>query len=245
LLLAFAFTYCAMKRNSDVVAGCWLALASFKFQFTIPFLLMFLIWRRRRLILGFAPVAAVLLLVSAAIAGTKSLIEYPVFALRVVDERGFGGVPLSLLPNLHGLAMGWPKPFSGSMGTLLAVLSSIAVFGFAAVKGRAFEEITNFDLRFSLATVVSVMVAWQTNIHDLSLLVFPLVLLMNYCLQKRKLSWNSSLLLPAFPLFIGPLWMVLWLEIAQVNVMVIPLLWWAWEIAREFSRKPVPEPVPA
>ncbi len=245
LLLTFALAHRAIKRNSDLLAGCWLALASFKFQFTIPVLLLFLIWGRRRLALGFAPVAFVLLLLSAGIAGTKSLIEYPGFALRVVDQQGLGGVPLSLLPNLHGLAMGWPNPFSGPIGTALGVFSSIAVFGFAASKGRATETKDLLELQFSLAIVVSVVIAWQTNIHDLSLLVLPLVLLTDYCVQRHEFSSRSALLLPAFPLLIGPVWMMLWLWIAQVNLAVIPLLWWVWEIARELSGKPAAELVSA
>jgi len=235
LLLMCTLAFRAMKRNTDVLAGCWLALGSFKFQFTLPILLLFLIWNRRRPAFGFAGVALVLALVSAGVAGMNSLVEYPGFALRVVDQQLLGGVPLSLLPNLHGLAMGWPKPLSGPLGAALGAISSVALFAFAAIKGRTPEKTDNVELQFSLAVVVSVLIAWQTNIHDLSLLVLALVLLADYCLCRRGLGWRSALLLPALPLLVGPLWMLLWLWMAQVNLITIPLLWWVWEIARELS----------
>jgi len=79
------------------------------------------------------------------------------------------------------------------------------------------------------------LVAWQTNPHDLSLLVLPLVFITDHCLHSttQGLVKRFDLLLPALPLLIGPLWMVLWLGIAQVNLMAIPLLWWTWKIGKE------------
>jgi hypothetical protein len=238
LLLCCSLALRALKKGSDVSAGFWLALGSFKFQFTVPIVLLFFLWRRRRLALGFLPTALVLVLVSLRISGFRSLVEYPQFALRVVETHALGGVPLSLLPNLHGLVLGW----NGSIARWPAVAIALAISGlllaFAAAKGRSADVLPedDFDLQFSLGVVVAVLVAWQTNIHDLCLLTLPLVLLLGYCLRNRNSeSSKFHLLYPALPLLIGPLWMVLWLRLGHVNLMAIPMIWWVWKIGEELS----------
>lgn len=241
-LLLCALAYGAMKKNSDFLGGCWLALAAFKFQFTIPIVLLFFLWKRKRVALGFGAVGGVLVLASVALVGVKAMLDYPAFILRVVNSSGLGGVPLSLLPNLHGLARGWPAPFSGILGIVLAVVSSVALFAFAAVKGRTKGPTGNLGLQFSLATAVSGLIAWQTNAHDLGLLLIALVLVADYCVGKKQNDGvlRFSLLLPILPLLISPLWMVLWMGIGRVNLVAIPLLWWSFEIGRELTRAPQP-----
>jgi hypothetical protein len=44
------------------------------------------------------------------------------------------------------------------------------------------------------------------------------------------------LLIPSLPLLISPLWIVLWLENSNINLMAIPLLWSVWQISKEAAR---------
>jgi hypothetical protein len=236
-LLICTLAFGAMKKNSDVVGGGWLALAAFKFQFTVPMVLLFLVWKRRRVAVGFAAVATVLLLISAALVGAKQLLGYPEFILRVVNAQALGGVPLSLLPNLHGLARGWPGPFSGMFGIVLGALSSILLLLFAGVKGRA-PRGGNFELQFAMAIVVSGLSAWQTNAHDLSLLVIAIAVVADYGLRGSGRGEKPSLELlhPILPLLFSPLWMVLWLIVGKVNLVAVFLLWWVWRIGGEMTQ---------
>jgi len=237
-LLVCSLAFRALKKNSDLLSGCWLALGSFKFQFTIPIFLLFLFWKRRRFVFGFVGVSLLLVMVSLGLVGAKSLLGYPRFALQTVDVRALGGVPLSLLPNLHGLAQGWPYPLSGLFGMALAAIASIGLFLFGAMKGRAPARDKNLNLQISLAVCIAMLIAWQTNVHDLSLLILSIFLAADYVFhQTTNQATNSrAFLLPALPLLISPLWMVLWLGIGKVNLMVIPLLWWIWELGKELSR---------
>ena len=259
LLLFCALAFSAMKKGADALGGCWFGLAALKFQFIVPIVLLFFIWKRRRVAVGFLAVAALLGLISVGLVGMKPMLDYPRYALQVVSAPHLGGVPRSLLPNLHGLAMGWPGPFSGALGIGLAAVGSIALFAFAAVKGHAPAQAGNLELQFSLAIVVAGLVGWQTNAHDLSLLVLPIAYLANYCYrhpyyldpyyphpENREAAFANRLLLPALPLVIGPLWMVLWLGIGMVNLMAIPMAWWAWKIGEEIARAPqAPDPIAA
>jgi hypothetical protein len=239
-LLLCLLGFNALNRKADLLGGGWLALAAFKFQFIVPLMLLLFLWKRWRSAIGFAAVAALLALVSIALSGMESLLHYPRYVLEIVRNAGLGGVPPELLPNLHGLAMGWPPPFSGVVGIALALLISVVLFLFAVRTGWNSEAPDAFELQFSLAIVVSVLIAWQTNLHDLCLLILPLILVTDYCIRSRPRTpaLRSAILLPALPVLISPLWMALWLVAAKVNLMAIPLLWWAWKIGGEISGRP-------
>ncbi len=236
LLLLCVLGFNALKREADVLAGCWLALGAFKFQFIIPIVLLLVIWKRSRVAIGFTTVSALLVLISAGVAGWQSLPHYPAFVLAVTKSPSTGGVAAGFAPNLRGLAQGLLSSFSKPLGSAVAMLSSVALFFFAAAKGREASRPNNLELQFSLAVVVSALIAWQTNMHDLSLLVLPLVLITDYCLHRLPQSHGTFLLLPVLPVLISPLWIVLWLVCGMVNLMTIPLLWWVWEIGRAISR---------
>jgi hypothetical protein len=141
------------------------------------------------------------------------------------------------MPNLRGLALGWPFPFPGTVGAAVAVLSSVTLFLFAARWGWKASRTEKFDLQFSLAVVISVLTSWHTNVHDLCLLILPLVLTTNYCLRPlpRRPGRRFTPLFPVLPVLISPLWIVLWLVGGEVNLMAIPLLWWALKIGKELS----------
>jgi hypothetical protein len=94
--------------------------------------------------------------------------------------------------------------------------------------------------------VVAELTGWHTNVHDLSLLVLPLALIADYCvdLPTRGPQRKFALILPVLPVLISPLWLVLWFGFDKTNLMAIPLLWWVWEIGREISRSHASLPRP-
>lgn len=246
LLLICGLGFNALKKKDDLVAGCWFALGMFKFQFMIPIVLLAGIWRRRRAAAGFAVVSIVLVLASVGLAGWESSLRYPAFALRITNAPSLGGVAAEFAPNLRGLILGWPMHFSRTIGSaivlLISILIFISVFVFATMKGHGENQPEKLELKFSLAVVASVLIAWQTNMHDLSLLVLPLVLMADYYRRARtrgseRSGSGLSLMLPAFPLLVSPLWLVLWIAKGVVNLMAVPLLWWVWEIGEESSRQ--------
>jgi hypothetical protein len=238
LLLLCTLGFNALKRESHLISGCWFALGAFKFQWMLPIILLILIWKMRRAAAGFAAVSLVLGLVSAELAGWQNMLLYPAYALHVAKSPSLGGVASNLMPNLRGLVLGWPWPFSSAIGNAAVVLGSLALVLLAAMRGGGAPQPQRLELQFSLAVIVSGLIGWHSNAHDLSLLILPLVLLADYCLNRRAQEPGSgfTLLFPAAPLLISPLWIVLWLGVGQVNLMAIPLLWWAWQIGKELSR---------
>jgi hypothetical protein len=237
VFLVCTLAYTALKKEADVLAGCWLALGTVKLQMVLPLVLLLLLWRRKRVAAGFAGVAIVLAAASFLLVGWHGLLQYPGYVLQIAREPGLGGVPAELMPNLRGLVEGWPWTLApGLLTTLVAASSGILIF-FAAQKGTAASR-ARFDLQFSLAVVVTALVSWHTNAHDLAVLILPLALLANHCYSRREDLARARLavMLPALPLLISPLWIALWLWASKLNLMAIPLLWWGWEIGREAAR---------
>ncbi len=76
-LLLCAAAFSALRKNHELQAGCWLALAAFKLQFMLPLVMLLFLWRRRRMVWGFAAVGVILLLVSLAVVGEGELLRYP------------------------------------------------------------------------------------------------------------------------------------------------------------------------
>ena len=292
LLLVFVVAFRALDRGSDLVAGGWLGLALFKFHFALPLVLILVIWRGRKLAAGFAATATAVTLLSLALVGWPGAIwqgarQYPAYAWRVVSIPGHGQTPLGLMPNLIGLATGWPalqhlsrlwvphpwvprswvprlrvpqvSPFLRDLGPLqvarlLALLASVALLVAVTRTGNRpasppsanlankNDDARVFHLSFACAVITSLLVAYNTNAHDLCLLVLPLALFADDC----ALQWHDShpnprklrsLLLPVAPLFISPLWIFLWLRWEKLNLMVIPLLWWIYVMAQEASKR--------
>jgi len=236
-LLFCVLAWKALKKDADVLAGCWFALGAFKFQIMLPLVVLVCFWRRRRALVGFTAVGLGLAAISIGLVGWRGLLEYPVFAMRVANTPGMGGVPVDFLPNLHGLIMGWPLKLTGSVGTVAVLFSSAILFLFAAARERSLSLQRRSDLCFAMAIAVSELIGWQTNIHDFSLLVLPVILVADFCLNRSspKLSDRWKLLYPVLPLLISPLWFALWLSIGQVNLIAISLLWWVWKISQELA----------
>lgn len=235
LLLLLTLAFVALKQSADVVCGAWLALGTFKFQFAIPLVLLIVLWGRRRVAAGFASMSVLLVLLSAAIVGWNELLQYPRFILHIAGAPGLGDVPPAFMPNLRGLLEGWSIGPGAVVLAVLTMLSSAMLLLWAATRRPALDN-QHINTGFSLAVVVSVLVGWHTNIHDLVLLILPLLLVLNSTLSLppgMKAQWR--VLLPAFPLLFSPLWIFLWLGGSRTNLMAIPLLWLAWEIARPLS----------
>src|SRR5690242_351666 len=77
LLLALLVTsFIALERDRDYAAGIFLGLTLFKFQYSLPIALLFLVWKKWRVISGFAITSVLLVLVSSSITGAAVYVKY-------------------------------------------------------------------------------------------------------------------------------------------------------------------------
>jgi hypothetical protein len=176
-------------------------------------------------------------LISLGIVGWRGAIEYPAYAWHIVSWPGHGQTPLGMLPNLLGLATGWPGLEHAGWPLRGLVLAGSIALVFAVGRMKPCATDARFRrLDFAVAVITSVLVGYNTNAHDLTLLVLPMALVADYLATGARTSGKMTLLLPVIPLLISPLWIVLWMGWERINLMAIFLLWWIYAIRQEILR---------
>jgi len=176
LLLVLLLAYRKIADH-ELIAGLLLGLGLFRYQVLLPLLVLLLWWRAWKLILGCFVTSCGLMALSVAIAGISGQVQYfhilqalaatPYLELtkRMVNIRGFvtslgGGVPVT------------------------AVLSAIVMVA-AAWRGAK----QTVEQRFLLSISVSSLVAYHFFLHDLCILILPLLIALNRDLAKRE--WKN------------------------------------------------------
>ncbi len=192
LLLTLTLSFAALRSGRGSAAGCWLALGLFKFQLVIPLALVFAVRKGRgRFLLGFALVALGLAALCAGISGWRVFLLYPKFLLHL-QEQPFAGVMPSAMANFRGLVfVGFGSNRSPFAIASLTVLCSVACVmtlwawrntvvseGSGTNRGLNSTAQPGFDLAVSASLLFALLVSYHLNPHDLTLLLLPMVLLL-------------------------------------------------------------------
>lgn len=194
LLFLFALVYLAIKRNADFAAGCWLGLATFKPQMALPFLVVMLFRPGRgKFLSGFLLTAGALVFISAGVTGWGPTLRYPQYLLEMNRRLGNGSIIPSGMPNLRGLSQYWHGDampswlVQGLLGLLSVLLLWIAARFWTRVReGERYAQ----DTAFSVTMLVTLLISYHTNLHDLCLLILPILLQLNLILSRE--GENSS-----------------------------------------------------
>ena len=177
LLTLLAGATVLMNQNRELAAGLLVGLGVFRFQLILPIVVLFLLWRGWRFVAGVALVGGSLAGISLWIVGS------PRVYLGVLDKVSSGiWAPIGWIPTLRGLifALGSGKmPANWLQGLILAVLTAALLL--VAWLGRHLKP---FD-KFLLAIVTSTLVSYHLLIHDLSILLVPLVVVMDRFLEAE------------------------------------------------------------
>jgi hypothetical protein len=184
LLTLFVAAYTALERKQDFLAGMLLGCGLFKFQFVLPVVLLFFLWRRWKLISGFAVVALALAIGSLFTTGIGGIELYRqmIYANANQSNQVLYGINPALMMNLRGLSFGIGLP-----AWCLALLSAIVIL-IAFRIGPSLE----------IAIVAASLVSYHMLIHDMSLLLIPALLSLN---RNRWQGW-LLLLAPLFAVYI-------------------------------------------
>lgn len=245
LLLLLALVYRALRRNAEFAAGCWLAIGLFRPQIVLPLLLLLALSRRWRLIGGFATVAAGLALISVGTVGWHTALYYPEFVWHA--EHGLVD-PMSTLrmPNLHGLlvTIGAGLGLQAAWINALTAGASIALIGVVARISRG-KENSAFDLEFSLAIVAAVLISYHAYVYDLTFLLLPMTLVIDFVLRTKKpaVGLTMALVLPVGLLLFSPLHFLLAVFQTKTSLTALVLLVWAGALVWQLKR--IDEGIPA
>jgi len=247
LLLLYCGAFAEMRRGKQWRAGLLCALGLFRFQLMIPLFLVFLFGRTGKVLWGFLAGSAGMALLSVWIAGWQGLLGYARLLWTINETsrqnpagRDFYYIHPEAMPNLRGLL---DTQLAGRMPEamilFLIVGGSLFLLGWSVKRGigKHSLERTGQDLPFALHTTVTLLVTYHMHLHDLTLLLLPLLIISNHLLQapagSRPVRLGLLLLVVGFfatPVYIIPFYF------EQANLLALLLLAFAFLIGREMAR---------
>ncbi|MBI3646411.1 MAG: DUF2029 domain-containing protein [Acidobacteriales bacterium] len=237
LLFLYVLALAAFEKERDIEAGAALATGLFRFQLVLPLVLILAV-RRWRLLLGFIPVAVLLVGVSVALIGWRGAFHYVQFVLGLEKSGAGGSIVAAVMPNLRGMIAGLPGVNARS--TLILVLTlvcSTVVVVIAMWLLRTGRDSARFS--FTLGSVAAVLVSYHALTYDLSLL-FPAVLLpFSAPRQDRRIEQADTVLLVL--LFLIPWFELLGPSFSPLAWFMLLLVWLFWKrgSGRQIAESPV------
>ncbi len=203
LLLVYALTFISLKRGCDFRAGAILGLGLFKFQFIVPFALIFLLRRQWKFMKGFVATAAGLSVLSVVAVGWPGIWSYIHLLASVAthpDNMAYGSaIDMSTVQGFVHAVLG--KILGRSAISLLVAVISIALIGWSAWRWReAAERGRSFDLMLAASVVVALVTGFHMFTHDLSPLLLAMLLVAAHFPGRDRpvLRWTLAAALTLF-----------------------------------------------
>ena len=224
-LVVVALTFA--ENGNDAAAGAALAAGLFKFHLVLP-LAFLLAVRRRRLLLGFAPVAALLGGISLAMVGWHGVVGYVRFLLHLENTGAGGAIVGADMPNLRGIIASLAGARDGAFLIPLTIACSAAVIAIATWRIRSGVPVR---FAFVLATATAILVSYHTLTYDLNLLL-PVVLLL-FAAPEFEASHQSEADIVLLALvYLAPLFDPFWPRVNQFCWPVLIPIWLFWKLRR-------------
>ena len=189
VLMMYLLAFAELKRGREATAGIFLGLALFRFQLVLPFVLICALRRKWKLIGGFAATAFVLGLVSLVGIGLQGMLSY-VNLMTGITARSAdpvqSSIPYGAMTTLRGfltivLTGGATTPLTSAA----IAVTSIALLGCVAWRWRQ----DDLDLSFAAAVVVAIVTGFYSLVHDLSLALPAMLLVMGSPQFQKKSVW--------------------------------------------------------
>jgi hypothetical protein len=195
LLALMILSMSVLEGGRDVLAGVYLGLTLFKFQYALPMAFLFLVWRRWRFLTGFAVTGLLVLGISIWITGPQAFVSYVHLLVEMSTKfsAAFGnGIHPAQMPNLRGLA------YAGTGGSQMSSLVITAASSAVALLWAAMKRPS-----FPLALVAALLVSYHGLISDTSLMVPLIGLIMSAAAaeKSRRSLWSG---IAASVVFVGP-----------------------------------------
>ena len=177
-------TFVSLKHKRHAIAGGLLALGLYKPQFVLPLLGIFFLHGRWASIVGFVSGGLLLGAISLAMVGPDGLMGLATLWLPMIN-RGHVVWP-ELMTNLRGLIymVLHLAGLTEATNVLTLVFSAVTYVTALQLWPRSAEEKDElFDLRFAAAVVMTALVSFHSYSYDGTLLVIPLVIMLNQILK--------------------------------------------------------------
>jgi hypothetical protein len=179
LAVAIGEAFIALRRSRDFSAGLWLAVLVLKPQYLL-LMVPILIWKRRwRAVAGFAVGGAAIALASVAVAGPVALTGYGTMLIEQATSSSgalFTAVAPELMVNWRALVLSAPLDLGEQARLAITVLLSGVTIAavVAALRGPWEPARPRFAGQMTLLIVGSILVAYHSHIHGVSMVAVPL-----------------------------------------------------------------------
>lgn len=201
----------ALEKERDFTSGALAGLGLFKFHFLIPLALLLLCWKKFRFFAGFSLVAAGLALISIWVVHPVQLRLYAGSLVRIGAGNGQTtellrySLPITMMANVHGLV-------TGLLGQRLALsLQTAATFFLAGAvliwTAIAVPRDCETHWLIPIALTASVLASYYLFIYDLTLVLLPLTVALNWSSATGRIKTErsfSTLSLSSILVFIAP-----------------------------------------
>ncbi len=190
LVPIFMLAYFALKRRREFIAGLVLGIGLFRLEVLLPFVFIFLLRRRWKLVAGFSVMGTIALVLSTAVVGTPGL---AIYFKTLVSVGGAAGGSLAdrtsaaMMPSLRGVMVAL---FGGVIPDRFmfpaVLLATVFLLGWTARYLRHLDNPTDrsFDLEFSLAVVAALLASYHVFVSELAPLILVGFLVLAY--ESRK-----------------------------------------------------------
>lgn len=212
VLLFFSFSFIALKNGRDFLSGVCLGLALLKFQFVIPFAMIFLFRRKWTVIAGFLVSAFALGLLSLVTVGWRGLLSYFNLLVNVAahpHNLSYGATnDMATLQGFLGAILG--KLTSSTALHLIGVVVSVGLIIFVSEQWRRQEATQGFfDLAFATSIVIALVTSVHMFTHDLSPIILAALLAASHFPRRNRLGLRLALGLALVILWLPPVYLAL------------------------------------
>lgn len=224
LLTLFVGAWVLIKRSREFRGGLLVGLGLFRFQLLLPICLLFLLWRRWRIVAGITVSAGTSLLVSIAIVGLEGTRTY----MRSLASMSIGGVsqlealryaPVAAMVSLRALVWGVLSPWLSNVWIqIVIVVLSLAIMLWIGIAANS--ETDSSDLLL-VAVTTSAIVGYHVFIHDFAILLLPIAVWLSRSIEAagtdhspwKHILWGSTLIFSAPMLILFPFIHLYWITI--------------------------------
>lgn len=234
VLLLYVVAVHAMMRGRAAAAGLSLAVALFKPQLVLPFVVLLALRREFRVLSWFCIGAAGVVAVSLAVIGISGAKDFAQMAQFLEAHPAQASIFPQNMENLRGVAVGLGKYVGASasatkIATIVLSLITLGVFGLSARRQsmNTGERFTADDLLWvGAAITATALTSYHMYLHDMSLMLIPISI---FIAQLRRLPWwrPRDGIVALVLLFLTPLHLLAWREhLAYLFVVPIAVLGW-------------------
>jgi hypothetical protein len=214
MLLLYSISFVCLKRGQQVAAGLALGLALFKFQFAVPFICIFFLRGKWKVIQGFLTAALMLGVASLATVGWRGISAYVHLLTTITahpDNLSYGAaVDMATIQGfVHGTVGGFLNRFLSLL--CVAVISALVIFWTAHEWNRReqMNDCRSDDLMFAASIVVSLITGFHMFTHDLSPMLLSMFLVAAHTSSSNKTAIRFTLLACLAVFWFAPIYFLL------------------------------------